>query len=55
MSRLLPGIAQAMQSRSRRHARTDPADALMRIDIACKGLRRVLLMMEAVRGWPARA
>lgn len=55
MSRLLLGIAQAMQSRSRRHERADPADALMRIDIARKGWRRVLFMMEAVRGWPARA
>jgi hypothetical protein len=55
MSRLLPSIAQAIQSRSRRHARADPVDGLMRIDIARKGWLRGLFMMEAVRGWPARA
>ena len=50
MSRLLPSIARAIQSRSRRHARAEPVDLLMRIDIARKGWPRELFMMEAVRG-----
>ncbi len=55
MSRLLPSIAQAIRCRSRRHARADPADGLMRIDIEDKCGRRERFMVEAVRGWTARA
>ena len=53
--RLSPSAAQAMHRRLRRHARAAPADGLMRIDIEDKWWRWELFMMEAVRGWPARA
>ena len=61
MKRMWPSATQAMPGRLQRHARTDPADGLMHIDIDIdidiedKCGRRELFMTEAVLGWPARA
>ena len=55
MQRMLLSMARAMPGRLHRHARADPADELMHVDIEDKCGRRELFMVEAVLGWPARA
>ena len=50
MKRMLPSAAKAMPGRLHRHARVDPADGLMRIDIEDKCGRRERFMVEAALG-----
>ena len=52
---LSPDVSCALERRSQRQARTNPADGPKRIDIQGKWWFRGLFMTEVAREWPARA